>query len=188
MIRLFVALIIPEEIKKQIALVRNQIYPAADNLKWEEDSKIHLTLKFIGEVKEDLVEAIKHELNFLENFKKIDCTAVNFGFFFKEKNEPRILWLGLKIEDLVYTIVEELNHRLAKFSIPVEKRKFKAHLTLLRVKQKVTRNFIDKFSSAEFPNINFAANEIVLMQSTLTSQGSMYKEIKKYYLNESEEK
>jgi 2'-5' RNA ligase len=89
---------------------------------------------------------------------------------------------------LVYTIVEELNHRLAKFSIPVEKRKFKAHLTLLRVKQKVTRNFIDKFSSAEFPNINFAANEIVLMQSTLTSQGSMYKEIKKYYLNESEEK
>ena len=182
MIRLFIALIIPEEIKKHIAQVRNQIYPAAENLKWEEDSKIHLTLKFIGDVKDDLVEAIKHELNFLENFKKIDCTTANFGFFFKEKNEPRILWLGLKMDDSIYTIVDELNQRLSKFSIPIEKRKFKAHLTLLRVKQKVTSDFIDKFSNAVFPKINFAANEIVLMKSTLSSQGSTYKEIKKYIL------
>jgi 2'-5' RNA ligase len=182
MIRLFVALIIPEEIKKRIVLVRKQVYPAADNLKWEEDSQIHLTLKFIGEVKEDLVEAIKHELNFLENLTSIDCTVSKFGFFFNEKNEPRILWLGLKMDESVYTIVDELNQRLFKFSIPVEKRKFKAHLTLMRVKEKVTTDFIEKFSSAEFPKIDFAANEIVLMQSTLSPQGSTYKEVKKYIL------
>lgn len=184
MIRLFVALSIPDEIKKQIALLRKEIYPAANNLKWEEDSKIHLTLKFIGEVNDDLVESIKHELNFLENFSKINCTTANFDFFFKERNEPRILWLDLKMDDSVYVIVDELNQRLSKFSIPVEKRKFKAHLTLLRVKQKIASDFIDKFSNAEFSNVKFEANEIVLMKSTLTSQGSTYEEIKKYILKD----
>jgi 2'-5' RNA ligase len=88
------------------------------------------------------------------------------------------------MDDSVYMIVDELNQRLAKFSIPVEKRKFKAHLTLLRVKEKITSDFIDKFSNAEFSNVKFNANEIVLMKSTLTSQGSTYKEIKKYILKD----
>ena len=78
--------------------------------------------------------------------------------------------------------MEELNQRLSKFLIPIEHRKFKAHLTLLRIKKSVPKDFIEKFSNAEYPKINFVTNEIVLMQSELSSQGSTYKEIKKYYL------
>ena len=183
MIRLFVALIIPEEVKNQIIELRKRIFPDEGIFRWEDNSKIHLTLKFIGEVKEELLDSITNELNFLEHFNKINCSAERFGFFFKAKDEPRILWLELRLDSSVDTVVEELNQRLSKFSIPIEHRKFRAHLTLLRIKKRVSKEFIEKFSFAEFPKINFITNKIVLMQSELSSQGSTYKEIKKYYLN-----
>lgn len=181
-IRLFVALIIPDETKNQIKGIRKNIFPDEDKFKWEDDSKVHLTLKFIGEVKEEILEPITKELNFLEHFQKVNCTLEKFGFFFKAKDEPRILWLGLNLNKAIYSIVEELNQRLSKFSIPIEHRKFKAHLTLLRIKNDVPKDFISKFSNAKIPENNFSANEIVLMKSELTANGSTYKEIKKYYL------
>lgn len=182
MIRLFVALIIPDETKNQIKEIRKKIFPDEDKFRWEDNSKIHLTLKFIGEVKVNLLEPITEELNFLEHFQNINCSVERFGFFFKAKDEPRILWLGLDVDKSIYSVVEELNQRLSKFTIPVEHRKFKAHLSLLRIKNSVPKDFISKFSNAELLEINFTANEIVLMKSELSSSGSTYKEIKKYYL------
>jgi len=182
MIRLFVALVIPEEIKNQIIEIRNNILHAPNKFNWEDISKLHLTLKYIGEVKEDLLESILSKLNFLEDFHKINCTADRFGFFFKSKDEPRILWLGLTIDSSIYFIVDELNRKLSYYSIPIEKRKFEAHFTLLRIKDIVAKDFIEKFTNAEFSKINFVSNEIVLMRSDLSLKGSTYTEIKKYYL------
>jgi len=182
MIRLFVALVIPEEIKNQIIEIRNNILPSPKKFSWEDNSKLHLTLKFIGEVNENLLELIMSGLNFLEDFHKINCTTDRFGFFFKSKDEPRILWLGLTIDRSIYFIVDELNQKLSDYSVPIEKRKFKAHLTLLRIKNSVSKDFVEKFSNAEFPKINFVSSEIVLMKSNLSSKGSTYTEIKKYYL------
>lgn len=180
--RLFVALLIPKDIKAQITKLRKNIVPDAQNLRWENESKIHLTLKFIGEVKENLVGQIKNELDFLESYHRLNCKADKFGFFFDAKKAPRILWIGLKVDNIINSIVDELNQHLARYSIPVEKRKFKAHITLLRIKQNISEEFIKKFKNAEFPEINFTANEIALMQSKLSTQGSDYTEIKKYNL------
>ena len=182
MIRLFVALTIPDETKNQIIQIRKELLPGHIKLRWEDNSKIHLTLKFIGEVKEDILESITKELSFLEHYQKINCRVERFGFFFKTKAEPRILWLGLKLDNVIFSIVDQLNQRLSMFSIPIEKRKFKAHLTLLRIKNDVPKDFISKFSNVELPEFNFTANEIVLMKSELSSSGSTYKEIHKYYL------
>lgn len=182
MIRLFVALLIPQEIRDQITKLRKSIAPDSQDLRWEDGSKIHLTLKFIGEVKENLVEQIKNELNFLESYPMLNCKADKFGFFFDAKKAPRILWIGLKVDSIINSIVDELNQRMTKYSIPAEKRKFKAHITLLRIKQNISEEFIKRFKNAEFPEINFTANEIALMQSKLSPQGSEYTEIKKYNL------
>ena len=180
MIRLFVALIIPEEIVNQIIQIRQKIYPDDSRFKWEDKSKIHLTLKFIGDVKNELLEPIKNELDFLNGVKKINCDFEKFGFFFKQINDPRILWLGLKLDDDIFFIVDELNNRLTKFSISKEGKKFKAHLTLLRIKKELPTDFIDKFSNAEIPKIKFMVNEIALMESKLSPIGSNYRKIKKY--------
>jgi 2'-5' RNA ligase len=75
-----------------------------------------------------------------------------------------------------------LNDRLKKYDIEVEKRKFKGHLTLLRIKDRVSEKFIKRFKEYLFNPINFNANEIALIQSVLKPSGSEYKVLKIYEL------
>jgi 2'-5' RNA ligase len=181
MSRLFVSLKIPDEVLDRVL---REVHNAAENLfkfKWETKDKIHLTLKFIGEVEEKLVESISSELGFVENYSSFKCSISRFGFFFRN-HEPKILWSDLQSERSFTLIVDELNQRMEKFGIESENRKFRAHLTLLRIKQEVTEKFIQRIKSYEFEKINFTANKIALVQSKLSKEGARYKDLKTYEL------
>jgi len=181
MIRLFVALKIPGEIKEEIF---KHCYTASENptdYRWEDKDKVHLTLKFIGEVKEDFLPQIIDELEFVKNYTTFNCTISKFGFFFRH-NQAKILWCNLQTDDSIISLVEELNNRLQKYDIEIEKRKFKGHLTLLRIKNKVSEKFIKSFKEYTFDPIEFNANEIALIQSVLKPAGSEYKVLKIYEL------
>ena len=181
MTRLFVALKIPEEITENLLIQCKQIAQHPGDYRWENPGKIHLTLKFIGEIGDNLVNPISEELNFLEYNHSQELTITKFGFFFKDRI-PRILWAGLQTDESIYNLVEELNRRLSIFSIPIEKRKFKPHLTLLRIKNHPGEMFINKFNNYKLPDMKFISNEIVLMKSELFQTGARYTAIKKYIL------
>jgi 2'-5' RNA ligase len=140
MIRLFVALNIPQKVKEEIIRLRNSIINNPLDYKWEAINKLHLTLKFIGEVDESLVEKIQNEIFFINEYKAFKCAFSKFGFFYSGR-EPRILWLGLNINDEIFGLVERLNEELVKFGIEKEKKRFKLHLTLMRVRKKIYKQF-----------------------------------------------
>jgi 2'-5' RNA ligase len=181
MARLFVALKIPENVLEKVL---NYCYIAAENpvrFKWETIDKIHLTLKFIGEVDDNLVKPISDELEFLQGYSSFDCNISRFGFFFRN-SIPKILWCDLNTEKPLMPIVSELNERMEKFGIKSEKRKFRAHLTLLRIKKDVSEKFIQRVKSFQFDEIHFTANKISLVKSTLSKQGASYKDLKIFEL------
>lgn len=72
---------------------------------------------------------------------------------------------------------------MEKISILKDERDFKAHLTLLRIKQSVQNNFIELFKNYKIPEENFVADEIAIVESKLLPQGSQYKDIKILKLN-----
>ena len=181
MIRLFIAVKIPEEVKENLLKICKEVSPEPDNFRWETPSKLHLTLKFIGEVEESNVENICNELDFIENYDAFKFTITKFGFFFRE-NQPKILWAGLETHESIYNLVKELNQRLSRFSIPVENRKFKPHLTMLRIKNNPGADFIDNFNKYSFGERYFTSKEIALIKSRLTRAGAQYTDIKKYNL------
>jgi len=181
MIRLFIALKIPEEIKDTIF---GYCFDASENVagyKWEAKEKIHLTLKFIGDVKDELLPRIIDEIEFIKNYSSFDCTISRFGFFFRD-NDAKILWCNLETDDSIISLVDAINNRLQKFDMEIEKRKFKGHLTLLRIKDRVSEKFIKRFKEYSFDPIKFNANEIALIQSELKPSGSEYKVLKIYEL------
>jgi len=181
MTRLFVALKIPYEI---ISEIFNHCFAVIDNpsdYRWEDRDKIHLTLKFIGEVKEELLPAIQKEIEFLKSYSAFECEISKFGFFFRS-GEAKILWCNLDTDDSIISLVDELNKRLGKFNIEIEKRKFKGHLTLMRIKKKVSEEFIKRFKDYKFNPLKFRTNEIALIQSVLKPTGSEYKVLKIYEL------
>ncbi len=187
MTRLFVALNIPEEIKKQIIILRNSILPNTFDYRWEPEKKLHITLKFIGNVEDELVQSIAVSLKFLENYNKVNCSFTKFGFFYKN-GQVKILWLSLSLDPHIFELVTQINHELQKFSVPVDNRKFKAHLTLNRLKGNEGKKFIEYFQNTEIPALKFVADEISLIKSELSHSGSIYSEVERYYLGRNEKK
>lgn len=181
MIRLFVALKIPEEIKDKIFEYCYDVSENAAGYKWVAKEKIHLTSKFIGDIKDELLPEIIDEIDFVKTYSTFNCTISKFGFFFRD-NEAKILWCNLETDDSILSLVEELNDRLSRFNIEVEKRKFKGHLTLLRIKKSVNEKFIQRFNEYKFDPIKFSTNQVALIQTVLKPTRSEYKVLKIYEL------
>ena len=181
MTRLFIALEIPHEIREKISALREEVESGALNFKWEPSDKIHLTIKFIGEVKDELVGPMSDSLGFLEKYGKIKCKLTRFGFFIKN-GKPQILWIGLWVESILFNIADELNKELTKFDIPEETRKFKPHLTLLRIKKRFPEEWVSEFNNFIIPEINFISDSILLIKSELLPESSKYTVIKKFNL------
>ncbi len=181
--RLFIALNIPEDVKLKLIEIRDSV--AGSNYKWEVKEKLHLTLKFIGDVPEATIENIAEELTFIQSYRTLKSKIFNFDFFFRDK-KPAILLAGLKIDPTIYKIVDELNTKLEKFSIPKEVKEFKAHLTLLRIKNDMGYNFVNNFKKFTFEPIDFTSHSVSLFKSKLYPGGSKYIEIKNYKLKELE--
>lgn len=181
MIRLFVALKIPFNIKEEIVNLRREILPGFEIYKWEPAEKIHLTLKFIGNIKEELLSEIINRISFIGENRKFECGLTNFGFF-NRQGKPAILFIRLKIEERLKAIVDRLNLELEILDIPVEKREFKAHITLLRLRGNEDIEVLRKMSGIEL-NRKFSADEVVLYKSLLLPHGAKYTELKNFKLS-----
>lgn len=179
---------IPGEIREKIVNLYNEAIKDSKLYKWETEEKLHLTLKFIGEVEKEISDSIINSLKFVSDYCSFNCNLTRFGIFYKQDRsgktgrEARVLWIGLSVSNQVNQLVEKINIELEKFSIPAEKRKFQPHITIMRLRGDEGSNFIESFENFRFPEVRFIANEIVLMKSDLLPKGSKYTEIKKYNL------
>ena len=182
--RLFVSLNIADNVIEQIIRLRNDVCPDR-NIEWEPREKLHLTIKFIGDVPDQIVEEISNELDLITCYPKIHCIFNKFGFFYRD-SKPVILWAGLDVEDKLHEMISEVNERLPKFSISIEKRKFHPHLTLLRIKNNTENSFVNSFKNFTFEPILFTCNATTLFKSILHPEGSEYIKIKNYKLKELE--
>lgn len=178
--RLFVALNLPDHSLKSIVQLRDSLAEGYYVI-WEKINKLHLTLKFIGDVDSELIEEISKSLQFIEEWNQVNLKFINFGFF-NRNGKPSILWVGLKSKDSLTELVNEINLSLEKFNIPIEYKPFKPHITLLRIKRDIDIDFVNRFKNYTFKPIDFSADTITLYESILDKKGSKYFKIKNYKL------
>jgi RNA 2',3'-cyclic 3'-phosphodiesterase len=181
MTRLFIALKIPLYIRKEIVNLTSGFLPGYDKYKWEQIDKVHLTLKFIGDVKEELVNEVMKKISFMNEYKKFDCGLNKFDFFYRN-GKLSIFFMNLQMEERINELVIRLNNELESLAIPREKKEFHAHVTLLRIKGNEELDPLKKMTELELKT-KFIADEIALYQSRLLPHGSVYKELLNYKLN-----
>lgn len=180
--RLFIALHIPDFILDAIIEARDEIYPADKNIRWEPKSKLHITLKFLGDVETDNIDYITSSLKeIVEEHSRIKLSFSKFGMFYFKKN-PRILWLGLNYSEELNSLHKRIDERLAEIGFERDERKFKPHLTLLRVRGREDNYSLMKFLKTKVNFPDFEASEISLIKSELKSGGSVYTIVKRLYL------
>lgn len=187
MIRIFYALKIPQNIKDFIIKKRDEISHVHEGKKWEAENKLHVTLKFVGDVDEKKLPSIFNDLDKIEKkFFSYQCNLTKFDFFYRN-GDPSILWIGLNVEPSLDGLVNELNTIFSSYGSKIEKRNFRPHITLLRLKKNPGNNFVKSFKDYILPENKFFANQTALIKSELLPAGSVYTELKNYNLKNKEE-
>ena len=145
--RLFIAIEIPNDIKDYISQIQEHFQDKG--LRLVNKDRMHLTLKFLGEIKKDKLDFIKNQLEKIK-FNKFKVHLDKIGFFPNEKY-IKVIWIGLKPEDLILGLQKDIDDRLKELF--KKEKNFKPHLTLARVKYvEDKKGFIDKLKKIKIEN------------------------------------
>ncbi len=182
MIRLFIALEIPNEVIELVLAERDKLLGAEKNIRWEPREKLHITLKFLGDTDESLIGNIEQAVeNIVKNTRSFQMELGRFGVF-RRDGGPKILWLGMKESKELEKIVNEFGDSFAKFGYSKEERKFKPHVTLLRFRGHENTDKVLKLLEVNLPVKKYSAQNITLYKSELNKSGSVYTAIKRFQL------
>jgi len=183
--RLFIAVAVPDSVKQYARMLRNELGVARADVKWVEYENYHLTLKFLGEVKEPRLPLISECLTqAAEASPAFNLSAGGLGFF-PNKMRPRVIWLGIKgeMEKAVF-LGGRIDAYLAAQGFEEEK-DHRFHLTLGRMRSDLRLNDMLKLvgdleGKEKFRS--FKVEQFHLMKSTLSSKGPVYSVIESFTL------
>lgn len=176
--RCFVAIPLPKRVKRELIDLQQPI----KKLRWQKMDQFHLTLKFLGDVSGDNIEALQTELS---NIKRpaFSLSLEGFGYFPKGKN-PRVLWAGIEENSALKTLRDKVEKKCVSAGFEAEERPFKPHITLGRMKgasKSEVMEFINQHKQFEISDIPI--DKFVLYQSKLHPEGAEYIELKTFRLN-----
>ena len=177
-IRAFVAVDVGKAVRKTAAGLIGEFSGIPADVKWVDPEKMHLTLKFLGEVDaremHHVCRAVKEAAGGVKPFK----LAIQGTGAFPNANRPRTIWLGAgEGDEQIGELAERIESSLEKIGYRREARRFTAHLTIGRVRRGgpgVTEigELIRKY--ADFAVGQATVREAVVFSSELTRSGPIY--------------
>lgn len=170
MIRLFVALTLPENVRQGLSFLCGGV-PGA---RWQRPDQMHLTLRFIGEIDEgtagDVVEALESVA--MDPFP----LAVQGVGAFGEKRRSHVLWAGLKPEPELLRLQAKIETALIRVGLEPERRKYQPHVTLARLNQTSEAKVVEFLSAhGGFSLPPFMVEGFTLYSSFRSHGGAIYR-------------
>jgi 2'-5' RNA ligase len=179
--RLFIALPVDKKIISHVFENLSE-KKSFNNFRWEKKENIHITLKFLGDTEDNLIDDIDNRLkNIALNFNSFDLKLNKIGTF-NRNGKPFILWFNFYKNESVELLNKKIEEELLNLGFNKENRDYNPHVTLLRVKNEEDSETIKSYKDIKFEPIEYCVNELYLIKSTLTPKGSLYTKIKTYKL------
>jgi 2'-5' RNA ligase len=170
MIRLFTAIQLPEDLCVSLGLMCGGI-PGA---RWITPDRMHVTLRFIGEVEEPVFEDIRLGLSGIDG-QALTLSVRGIGTFGDKK--PRAIYAGVERTEPLVRLKQKIDAALMKIGIKAEdERKFTPHITLARISAQAHHARIGVFLETHglFSAEPFDVEEFHLISSVLSGEGSIY--------------
>lgn len=150
-----------------------------DRVRWSRPENVHLTLKFLGDVREETLDNLRTTLGeACAGHRSFNVDLIGFGAF-PSTRRTRILWAGVGAgsEELRF-LAGEIDSALAPLGFGQEERSYTPHLTLGRIRGRPTSlDFLPETLQLTFP-----ARRVELVESTLTERGAIYETIEAFPL------
>jgi 2'-5' RNA ligase len=180
MLRLFIALPIPEQAKHKLGVIIEECRQHGGSVKWVKPENMHLTVRFLGDCNESIVPALKQLLDQAATDSKTAAAVIDHLGGFPNLRQPRVIWAGIGTDT---TELEKMAHQVEMMvrdlRFPEEKKKFNPHLTLGRVRNPPTglAPLLDYLQNIQMEPIESSLSELVLFKSTLTPRGPIYERL-----------
>jgi 2'-5' RNA ligase len=188
--RAFIAIDFDEPIRRQLADLQGTLRRRAGKLSWVAAGKLHLTIKFLGEIEPAQAAAVSTTIDALAaDIAPFQVVLRGVGVF-PPRGLARTLWVGIEAAaardhaaDPLGALQRACEDRLAAIGFAREGRPFHPHLTLARNKLRFDR---DLRRSLEHAAGFFAGPQrieaVTFYESTLGRAGSMYRAISRHVL------
>lgn len=174
--RLFVALTIPDAVSKKLAALQPE---SVKHIRLVKPANIHITMHFIGQA--DLDKTVKALKRVSVKQFSIELTVPGL---FRSKNGSITFWLGVKENEKLIQLYDEIAFALADAGYQKEEREFSPHITIARCNKGISRAIIDKFlqqKDTAFPVLEIT--DFGLYSSNLSNSDPLYKLEHVYPLN-----
>jgi 2'-5' RNA ligase len=184
--RLFFAVPLTDEVSAIVHGAVGRIPLENPPWRWIPPRNYHITLKFLGEVGDALlprlVDAASCAAGAVSSF---DLSFLRFGAF-PSISRPRVFFYAAERGSAeLASLAGSLEEELLSLGFEPERRRFRAHLTLARVRNRPTLEVQRILESV--PDLPGTAlqrvDRFVLMQSTLSRSGARYEELGSFPLS-----
>jgi 2'-5' RNA ligase len=171
-VRAFLAIEIPDDLKKYLYDVITRMAARAKGIRWVRQEQLHVTLKFLGQIDQETALRIRQSISFIgADYKPFTASIKGIGAF---PNRRRARVVMADLEEGAATIKEifdDMEIGLSTLDIESEAREFTPHITLGRAKipGPLLDRDIEPLERRQFP-----VERVVLFESTLKKEGAVY--------------
>lgn len=180
MLRLFVAADIPDAQRRAVAPLVAQLRASLPGARWTSDAGWHLTLRFLGSVEEERLDAVSASCASVASSAAgpAEVRLTRLGAF-PSARRARVVWVGLDDPaGLLAAAAAALEERFRSEGFPPEERPWHPHLTLARLKVPAPVDL----PAAEVDAGSFTVTELVLFRSHLHPTGATYEALGRFPL------
>ena len=186
--RVFCAIELPPEVRRRagdhIANLRASVPEVRAG--WDRPEKLHLTLKFFGEIEQGRVNALRDAASRAAGRASPFDLAIEGAGRFPPHGLPRVLWLGVTdASGALARLQSHLEDECAREGFPKEARPFHPHITIARLRRpEGARRLAALHLEKDFARTEFRVPSLVVIRSELLPGGSRYTELSRHALKD----
>lgn len=177
LIRAFVALPLAGDLREKVAPIQQRLRRHAGKVKWVEPENLHFTLKFLGNIGADGARRVLGALGrAAEGVRPFELGLGGVGAF-PTTEKPRVIWVAAQEgAEALGGLAGRVETELARLGFDREKRPFRAHLTIGRVRDPRQAGDLAGGLAAEPEEAlgAMAVSSFELMRSDLRPSGPIY--------------
>jgi len=185
--RAFIAIDIPDDVRVAVEAAQTQLkeMPLGVKVSWVKVANLHLTLQFLGDIGEVVVEKLKPALQLVAVRHQPFEVSVQGAGAFPDEKRPRVVWVGCDdAGNQLKSLARAVQEAMRPLGFAPEQHEFSAHLTLgrirsLRADAALTRA-IGSLKDSAFGTLRVEA--IHLFESQLHPEGSIYTKLSSHAL------
>ncbi len=185
-LRTFLAFGLPSGVTRRVAAIQRDLAARGLKMKWIRPENVHLTIKFLGNVPvAELEKVAQAASDITARSAPMSLRLQGLGVFPGIKR-PNVLWTGLTGDNRsLIEFHDRLEEALAGAGFEKDRRAFKAHLTIARIKSAVDpRRLAEAMEECgQFPETELPARQLTLYKSELRPSGAVYTVLQQFPLS-----